>query len=247
MGFSCFTGRMFASALGLACGVGIAQAESVSIVASKDSFISEHPNWGGPTSVNGTRDYMHSVYGFTSGSGHWRTFPLIAFDLAAYTGRTVDTSQPIELQLMMTQSNVKATQALTISSMLVDWNETSTSFANIGGTGFNASAQVGATLLTSSITWHGGPETVSFSLPASAIQSWMDSPSQNFGIILFAAPSPNQPDDKVFLSRESSTAPLLSFALAPVPEAGRFALTLTGLFGLLAFTRIKRQRIKGEA
>lgn len=236
MNFNLTIARPLICALALSGGAGVAIAQSKSVVASRDTFLSEHPNWGGPTSVNGQRDFLHSVYGFTNGSGQWRTFPLIAFDLSEFEGRKVDQNQAVELRMLLTQSNVKSPQAITVSTMLVDWSETATSFANLGGMGFNALTHVGEKLLETSVAWHGSPELVSFSLPGSIIQTWIDNPGKNYGVIFMSAPSPDLPDDKAFSSREGTIAPNLTFTLA-VPEVSSLYLMLTGVVGLLAFLK----------
>lgn len=211
-----------------------ASAIPITIGTSGDTFVTEHPGIGGPTSTHGSNTYLYEVWGYVG--EHYKTFPLIKFDLTPYSGKIVS-GATTELQLQLINSNVVMTQSVSVREVLVAWSEATTSFANMGGTGFNETTQTGPNLTTRSITFHGTAEMVSFVIPSTVVQNWIDNPTQNNGLMLIAPPIVGGPNDKLFSSREGSVSPQLSFEIAAVPEPTSLSMLILGIVGGLLFLR----------
>jgi hypothetical protein len=203
----------------------------VTVNASRDTFITEIA--GNTNTPHGADTFLYLVRGGIGVSG-FRTFPLVWFDTSAFAGGTVNGDGQISLQL--TGSNRIPNLTVQVRQSLVAWNESTVTFANIGGTGFNEATQAGGTLSSTLVSWSGNPQQVTFPVPASVIQFWIDNPAQNFGLFLFT-PATTGADDKVFSSREGAFAPTLTLDVSVVPELPPAALFLAGLGALALFRK----------
>lgn len=237
-------GKILYTALTLAAPVTVSAAtlsSPVNISASADTFITEHLALGGRNSTHGSETFLYETYGFTGGFGDYRTFPLVKFDLTAYTNWTVDTSVGAAVRFELIGSNVDPTQLVSLRRALVAWDEATATFNTFGGSGFDESTQTGSNLVTQPITYAGVNQSVEFAIPGSVIQGWIDNPGQNFGLIMIGAQATGiVSNDKRFSSREGVVAPTLSFLASPVPEASSIALFLTGL-GVLSLLVRRRE------
>jgi hypothetical protein len=206
------------------CAASQSHAEQVTLNAVADTYITEHPGLGGPNSTHGSQTFLWEVQGPVGGG--FRTYPLVQFDLSSFAGQFVS-GPTAEVRLQLTASNVVPTQTVSIRLALVDWDEFTTTYANFGGTGFNLGTQVGNALSTRTVTFSGSSESIAFVIPSASVQSWIDNPSTNFGLIWTSPPSGGS-DDLVFSSREGSVAPSLTFSLSPIPEPSAATLLLVG-------------------
>ena len=214
-----------------------ASAVTTVVPVSRDTFITEIA--GNTTTPHGADNYLYLVRGGIGVSGY-RTFPLLWFDLTSYAGSTVNEASG-QLTMTVTGSNVVPTLTVLVRQSLVSWGESEVTFANLGGTGFNEATQTGPNLSTTVITYTAAPQTVSFAVSSAVIQSWISSPSQNFGLFL-STPATTGSDDKVFSSREGSFSPTLTFDITPVPEPASFLLMISGLAvaGLVRLSKRER-------
>jgi hypothetical protein len=221
--------RVLIAGLLSVCASSHAQAEATTLSAVADTYITEHPGLGGPNSTHGSQTFLWEVQGPVGGG--FRTYPLVQFDLSSFAGQMVS-GPTAEVRLLLTSSNVVPTQTVSIRLALVDWDEFTSTYANFGGTGFNLGTQVGSALSTRTVTFSGSPESIAFVIPSATVQSWIDNPSSNFGLIWTSPPSGGS-DDLVFSSREGTVAPSLTFSLSPIPEPGAATLLLVGAALLL--------------
>ena len=219
---------------GLAAG-GPAAAQTVT--AAADTYITEHANLGGPTSVHGSDAQL-----FLIGTPTFQATPLVRFDLSGFAGKVV--SGNATFQLFLNGGFQPATQVVEVHRSLSAWNESTTSFANIpGGPPYGAFDVT--PLDTETITFNPGgglgPRFVSWTIPGSVVQSWINSPGSNNGLVLVTKTTPGQ-QDLIFASREAGlgVAPRLTFAV--VPEPASLALALPGVLPLIFALRGRRKR-----
>ncbi len=219
------------------CFIGSARASTVSLLASSDTYITDQPNLGGPTSAHGLDDLLW----LSRGSGVTRKFPLVRFDLSAYENRIIN-SPTAEFRLELVTAwggQIGLMQSISIRETLVDWDEKTVSFANFGGTGFNEAAQTGSNLVTRNVTYNGLEESILFTIPSSVVQGWIDDPAKNYGLIVISNTPVNE-TDFVFSSREGTVVPRLSFDVAPVPVPSAFILFGSGILGLIGMAKRKK-------
>jgi hypothetical protein len=218
---------------------GVADAIPISITATIDTYITEHSALGGPTSTHGSDATLYLI----RGTGGYRAFPLVRFDLTPFAGDVVNgPTGEVRFELIGGHT-FSPTQSVSMREVLVSWDANTASFANFGGTGFNEGVQTGPNLVTQTVTFSGVAESVPFTIPSAVIQNWIDSPSTNLGLILISNTTANAHD--LFLSsREGSVRPTLSFDVTatPVPEASSLFLLGAGIFGLLGYAWRRRRQ-----
>jgi hypothetical protein len=217
-----------------------ANAVVVTTSASADTMLTEYVGYGGPNSTHGSDTIFDLVRGGIGISG-FQSFILVRFDLSAFAGQVVNGASG-ELRLQLIGANTVPTASVSIRSALVNWSESTASFANFGGTGFNEAAQTGPNLTTRTVTWSGAAQSIPFALPALTIQSWINNPTQNYGLILITPPTTGS-DNLFFSSREGTVNPTLRFDVSPIPEPATFSLWGLGIIALLSHRRLTRRTI----
>lgn len=189
-------------------------AEPITVLASQDTFITEHDGYGGSASAHGDQS-LRLVGGWT---GLHRTYPVVEFDLTSYAGRTIiGPTVDFTIDIKTGWGGNHVTQSVSIRESLAGWSESTASWANFGGTGFNASIHTGPNLATGDVTYHGITEPVTFSIPSATVQGWIDSSASNNGLFLISNTTATS-RDMSFWSKETGTAPRLSFEVDAIPE-----------------------------
>ena len=141
---------------------------------------------------------------------------LIQFDLTAFAGQTVTGDGTLTLTGHAAGSIEGGSIAL--HRMLIFWNETTATFANLGGTpGAQAGADFDPFILSTLSGAVGSGQSVTFTVLASVIQSWIDNPGTNFGFILEPNTATSVGTD--FSSREGGAPPTLTFNSITVPPS----------------------------
>jgi hypothetical protein len=244
----------------------VAHAKSVAISASKDNTIFEN-------APNNSGGGMAGVFAGTNSTSSRRR-GLIAFDVAANipAGATITS---VELRLYLGLSPNANTQAIGLHRLTADWGEgtSGNSTPTVGGLGNGAAASAGDATWTArnfgSNLWSNPGATGDFDAVASAaanvggqpdnphtwastdalvsdVQSWLDSPSTNFGWALINANEVNAQTFKAFYSRSAtlnsqnnpldpSFRPTLTVNYIPEPTAAVLAMLPASL--LLAARR----------
>lgn len=176
------------------------------------------------------------------GSGGFQSYPLVRFDLTAFAGRTVLGSDAVvEFLLISGHGGVaNPTQSVSLAELQVSWSESTASFSNFGGGGFNAALQVGSPVATRNVTYSGSAEAIQFTIPAILVQDWIDDDATNLGLILTSSTVANF-QDLVFATREGVAAPTLSFSISPIPEPGVVPLLAGALAAFAAAVRRCRE------
>ena len=215
---------------------------AVTITAVADTYITEHAGLSGTGSNHGSELGLWEI-----GADSFRTFPLIRFDLSPFAGQTVSGSGTLTLNVVSTFSGLAVSQTVEVHAILVSWVEGTVTWNSFGpgpisGTNYDATALQTATLSVSP-----GSVVTYNNIPAATIQSWINTPASNFGILLLSTTNVNQ-QDIVFASRESTAAigPQLTFnaVAAGVPEPANLATGGLALLGaILAVRRYRNSRV----
>jgi hypothetical protein len=168
---------------------------------------------------------------------------LIQFDLSAFAGQTV-TGPGTFTVFGNGGPGVFGGGSIALHTMLHSWSEGLATFGNLGPT---PGAQAGEDFDPLILSTSGGVIgccnlPVTFTVDASVIQAWIDSPGNNFGFILEPNTATSAGID--FLSREGGAPPTLTFnAITPptnAPEPVTAWLAICGP-GLIALHRLRRR------
>ncbi len=187
-----------------------ASATVVTLDAGADTFITQHAGLGGPNSTHGSDAALRAI----QGSGSFITRPLLIFDLSAHAGSSAGGPATIELfvQSFHPSAPPGATNTIDLRLVTSPWTaETVT---------WNTQPTVGGTVDTNVII---NPDDVgtwqSWTIDEAVIQSWIDSPDANFGVMLVSTTGTNERDVSFdSLEGTSDQAPRLTFDLtAPCP------------------------------
>ena len=213
-------------------------ASAGTILSSADTYITQYTALGGPNSNHGG-DASLWIEGLGGQTGIYATIPLVQFNLSAFAGQTVLGAPVVSLFLKDAGGAGDAvTQTIDLHQSLVAWQENTATWNNFGGSGFQTS-DAGPTLSTRVVNWGSDKFTyVSWTVPASVVQSWIDNSGNNKGLFFFGS-TPNGSTDLLFSSKEGANAPQLTFQTAsvPLPKPAAVGLILLGGLGLISLTR----------
>lgn len=211
-----------------ACLPALAWSAPISLSATEDTFISEHENLGGPTSTHGTEASLYSILATYKPDTHYRSYPLVRFDLAAYAGTQVTGPVTFSMYLQGTDfGQAPFARQVSVHQVLTPWTGSTATFNNFGDQpGVQPGTDISAALDTIAVVYGQGLDGyVSWTLGAGVVQGWIDNPTQNFGLLINNLDTRGL-SDLQFGSLESDNKPMLSSA---VPVSSTFALVVAGL------------------
>ncbi len=189
----------------------------VSVGASADTYITEYNAIGGSNSVN---DTATSLYAITANGGNpaFRSYPLVSFDLSAIINKKVVGPATFEMFVQGTNFGFDSSKQVSVHEVLTDWDSTTLTFNTFGAAaGVQFGTDVGIELDSTSIIYPGvGNRYISWEIPQTVIQSWIDDPSTNNGLLLVNQELQNFTDLQ-FGSLESQNAPKLTFTSVSEP------------------------------
>ncbi|HXJ61687.1 MAG TPA: DNRLRE domain-containing protein [Verrucomicrobiae bacterium] len=173
-----------------------------------DTYVTEHPDLGGPTSTHGldTNLFANSAAGYLS-------YPLIRFDLgaASFRGRKV-IGQP---QFQVAFSARQPPSSFAVHPILVPWDASSVSYDTFGAMpGVQFEADVGPAITATQLPTVD--YRISATLPAALVQAWIDNPAVNYGLLVSNLAT-NLAGAVRFASFESQPKPVLILAFEPKP------------------------------
>lgn len=231
----CKSACMRVAVVGLSLGLLAAGASGAvfTLAPAADTFITVHPNLGGPSSTHGSDPFL-AVIGPNVGNPVV-THSLVRFDLTSLSGQTVQGPVTFSMYVQGTNFNNPGVpdRSISVRDISGAWDE-ATVTAN------NATLVPGAVVATQSIHYLTSADDgyVSWTLSAAYVQSWIDTPALNYGLyIQNVAGGPI--NDLQFGSRESANAPQLTINAIPAPGSA-------ALLGLGACGVVRRRRARDD-
>jgi hypothetical protein len=201
--------------------------------AVADTYITEHPNLGGPSSVHGGDQTLFEIGSYT-----YESYPLIRFDLSAFAGQTVIGPGSLKLNVESTWSGDTVSQTIEALAVLIRWDESTVSWNSFGPgpiCGTNVSC---VSLDTVSVTVSPGSVVTFSNLPSTLLQQWINNPAANYGLLLMST-TLTVHEDITFASRESMIASGPELTFQTTPEPSTLLLMGSGFAGLVSMLRRK--------
>ncbi len=229
----CMRVAVVGSSLGLSAAGALGAVFTMAPVA--DTFITIHPTLGGPGSNHGSDPFL-AVIGTDPGNptNPVATLSLVRFDLSSLSGQTVQGPVTFSMYVQGTAFNtLVADRDIDVRDISGAWNE-ATVTAN------NATLVPGAVVATQSIHYLTSADDgyVSWTLSATYVQSWIDTPSLNYGLYIQNV-SGGPFNDLQFGSRESANPPQLTINAIPAPGSA-------AMLGLAACGVARRRRARSD-
>lgn len=198
---------LIAAAVGVAASATRA-AVSLSVIATEDTYVSNHPNLGGP---NATHGGLTDLYAIGEGAGNSRTYytiPLSRFDLTGLSG-TVSRGS---FNAYYASNYYGVANDVTLRPVLVGWTEAAATYNNFGPVaGVQWGSDTGEAMSTVTLPGSTTGYYVPWEVTASLVQSWVTTPESNNGVSLVPV-DVNSTKDVTFKSREAgwTRAPYLA-------------------------------------
>jgi hypothetical protein len=214
------------TSLTLAAGAG---ATTLTPVA--DTFVTIHSSLGSTNSNHGSDTTLFVIANFGQPVA---TQSLVRFDLSAYAGQIVQGPVTFSMHVQGTDfgNPNAADRNIGVGSIGVAWDEYTVTRGNF--------VPVAAPLTQQSVHYVTSADDgyVSWTLPAAYVQTWIDAPVSNNGLLIENL-SGGPLNDLQFGSRESANPPLLTFT---VPEPSALAALCVGAVGVIGRKRGLRSR-----
>ncbi len=205
-----------------------AGAGATTVTPVADTFVTIHQSLGSTNSNHGSDTTLYVIADFGQPVA---TQSLVRFDLSAYAGQIVQ--GPVTLSMHVQGSNfgqAVADRNIGVGSIGVTWDEHTVTRGNF--------VPVAAPLAQQSVHYLTSADDgyVSWTLPAAYVQTWIDAPLSNNGLLIENL-SGGPLNDLQFGSRESANPPLLTFI---VPEPSTLAALCVAAVGVIGRRRGRR-------
>lgn len=210
--------------------ISAASVSAASLVSTDATFITENPYF--TPGHNGTVEEARMI-NFSSGDDVFvgglaeppqKGYTLVLFDLSSYSGHTVTSDATFSLYAFATPASTPA--GVSVSAILTDWDVTTVTFDSFVGPypETDISTKISAPLSTLYSFTNNAYNT--WTISASTIQGWIDSPETNHGFLIYA-----QGNSEQFYNIQDNPATL---EFSSVPEPTTVAFLALGL-ALIAF------------
>jgi hypothetical protein len=201
--------------------------------AVADTYITEHPNLGGPSSIHGGDQTLFEIGSYT-----FESYPLIRFDLSGFAGQTVFGPASLKLNVVSTWSGDTVSQTIEALAVLIPWDESTVSWNSFGPGPICGTNVFCVSLDTVSVTVSPGSVVTFSNLPSALLQQWINNPAANYGLLLMST-TLTVHEDITFASRESTIAPGPGLTFQTIPEPSTLLLVGSGFAGFAAMLRRK--------
>lgn len=215
--------------------VGAAKVEgaTVTLNAAADTFIGKNV-FGRNTNYNDSPILRANLREDWYPDENYPCYTLLKFDLSSFAGQTIEGDVTLKLEMLGQSGNVW--RGVRVGELLNDWDPLTATYNNT-----NRSANWFA---YSAVAPYGVKE---WTIPQEIVQSWTDSPSTNFGLIL-NSDRPEYYEPSIFASLENTggyAVPHLVFetSSSSVPEPSSLAIFAS--FGALGLFTARRRRRAG--
>lgn len=155
-------------------------AANAAWINANDTYITKYSAHGGIHSTHGNDSRLNML-----GVSGLETYPLFDFDFSGVAGHTVTSNYATVGFTTVNGYAQNASQRARLYELTTSWNETTTSWANFGGTGFNTS-YLGTYLGEKTFGYHGTDTQTEFLISSSIVQNWIDNPASFNGLILYS-------------------------------------------------------------
>ncbi len=218
---------------------GASATAATTISASGDTVISIYNAaiFGGANAadtVNGDKDFLAAI-GDNILSGTARTKSLVQFDLSAYLGQTVTGDATFSI-FVGGVAGAGTSRNVAVHEVLIGWSEDTTTWNNFGadvGVDFGTDVEITPVDIVSyTPATQATSDTLNFTVPQAMIQSWIDTPATNQGLLINIQTGPD-----IYISSKENTdgnGPTLTFVAIPEPSS---SLLVSGTLLLLATRR----------
>jgi len=207
-----------------------ASASGATVAASTDTFITiSQEGYSGPNSNYGAAPTLAEI-----GPYPFYAYPLITFNLSGFAGQTVVGPASLSLNVVGTWGNNTVSQSLEAFQVLVPWGESTVTWTNFGpGPIFGTNVAATALAPLSNITVSAG-SVVTFSIPATLLQEWINNPSTNDGLLLVSTTGTDDLDIQFASTRSTVVSgPELSFNTTSIPEPSTIMLVACSALAVL--------------
>ncbi|MCA9261078.1 MAG: DNRLRE domain-containing protein, partial [Planctomycetales bacterium] len=153
-----------------------------SLVTIEDTFITDAAGLGGPNSTHATDGGLYSIKYFNpGGGGSLATRPMFKFDLTGLAGREVSESAIFRSYLVgPVNSDYYHSEARQVDLHSINdaWSDASVTW----------NSQPGTSVVSSQLVTYAGPADnnryIEWTIPRQLVQSWIDDPSSNHGLMI---------------------------------------------------------------
>jgi hypothetical protein len=211
-----------------------AHAALIQVATDADTTITRHPNLGAGHTPQGGSGFVSTIARYHGWGDLQLAHALVHFDLSAYAGQTALADATVSLKVSGYYSSANfgapTTQTVNLYRLLVPWDEATATYDNVGGHGSGVAGgdyAFGAGMDGRIVSIQDNQMWVSWTVPASLVQSWIDNPSTNHGLLF--SPYGYDAAEFYYYSRESGQAPFMQLEITPEP-ASFMLLAGVGLF-----------------
>ena len=185
------------------------------VQVQEDSVVTVHPDFSNPSHVNG----LSPTLPVSPMHLNFQASPILKFDLTGFPGQIVTDDVDLDFVVQGTHPNYNSHRFIGMHRVLVPWNEATLTWNTFGPSpGLNEGVDyetVPMFILPDLIGAVSGT-VVTFPIQKEIVQSWIDQPSQNHGVIIISREGFSH-TDIAFHSKEASNglSPFISLQLEP--------------------------------
>jgi hypothetical protein len=231
----------------LACVLPLAARAQYVVDVTQDTFVANSAGDSSTTNFSTSPTLQMTQIA----NGDYQSYPLLQFNLSSFAGETVTSNATLTLQFngyndqgglyphsgdnvqLLALGSAVNFSTITYAGFLSGGDAVRTDLESLTAIGGLQSYNFGA----------GATQNMTFTIPETVVQSWINSPATNFGFVLFRAPEPGSGGvfaDNAgmdFSSSNGAQGPTLSFSAVPEPSTYAAIVGAMMLVGVACFRR----------